>query len=234
MRAFNCVVIQHVPFEGPGRIAEWMRDRGHNLREVHLYRGDPLPDMEAVDWAVLMGGPMSVNDTEQYEWLIPEILWVRNLIEHRRRVLGICLGAQIIARALGSQVYPSHEGEIGWYSVSVHTSAPVALPENMEALHWHGETFDLPSGAVRWASSAACPNQAFCFNKRVMGLQFHLESTKESVEALVTNAGHEIGRGRFHMGAREIIDRTAVDHVLRETHLHLDSLLAYLESQPVE
>lgn len=234
MRAFNCVVVQHVPFEGPGRIAEWMRDRGHALREVQLYRGEELPDIEEVDWAVLMGGPMSVNDTDRYDWLIPEIIWLRKLIEHRRRVLGICLGAQLIARALGSQVYPAHEGEIGWYPVSVHSTAPVALPENLQVLHWHGETFDLPSGAVRWASSAACPNQAFSFNKRVMGLQFHLESTESSVAALVDNAADEIGRGRFQMAPKEIVARASEPHVLRETHLHLDSLLAYLESQPVE
>ena len=233
MRSFNCVVVQHVPFEGSGRIGEWMVDRGHAVKEVHLYRGDKLPLLEEVDWAVLMGGPMSANDTETYDWLEEEILWTRRLIEARRKVLGVCLGAQVIARALGSRVYPAREKEIGWYPIFVHSAVPVALPESLEVLHWHGETFDLPPGAVRWASSAACPNQAFCYNKRVLGLQFHLESTSEGIADLIKNSASEIGSGRYQMSPRQILEG-ADEFVLRETHLHLDALLAYLEGQPVE
>ena len=210
-----------------------MRDRGHVVKEVHLYRGEELPPIEEVDWAVIMGGPMSATDTEIYDWLEDEILWTRRLIDARRKVLGICLGAQIIARAMGSRVYPAREKEIGWYPIFVHSTAPVALPESLEVLHWHGETFDLPPGAVRWASSVCCPNQAYGYNKRVMGLQFHLESTAESVEALVKNSGNEIGSGRYQMSVRQILNG-ADEFLLRECHLHLDSLLAYLESQPVE
>lgn len=234
MLSLDCVVVQHVPFEGPGRIAEWMEDRGHTVSTVHLYNGEPLPDPESVDWAVLMGGPMSVNDTEKYPWLADEIVWLRGLIEARRRVLGICLGAQLIARALGSRVYPAIEKEIGWYPVSVHGAVPVALPETLEVLHWHGETFDLPPGAQRWASSPCCPNQAFGYNRRVMGLQFHLEATGETLSALVENAGEEIGHGKYQMPAKEILSRTSDSYTLRTTHLHLDSLLAYLEGQPIE
>lgn len=210
-----------------------MRDRGHVVREVHLYRGDSLPPIDEVDWAVLMGGPMSVNDTDSYAWLDEEVLWTRRLIDARRKVLGICLGAQIIAKALGSRVYPAREKEIGWYPIFVHSAAPVALPESLEVLHWHGETFDLPPGAVRWASSACCPNQAYGYNKRVMGLQFHLESTVDGVSALVENSGQEIGQGRYQMSPRQIL-HGADEFLLRECHLHLDSLLAYMENQPVE
>ncbi|MFP4301287.1 MAG: type 1 glutamine amidotransferase [Spirochaetaceae bacterium] len=233
MRSFNCVVVQHVPFEGPGRIGKWMADRGHAVKEIHLYRGEKLPSIEDVDWAVLMGGPMSVNDTAVYDWLEEEILWTRRLIDSRRKLLGVCLGAQIIARALGSRVYPAREKEIGWFPVFVHSAVPVALPESLEVLHWHGETFDLPPGAVRWASSATCPNQAFCYGKRVLGLQFHLESTPDSIAALVENGASEIGQGRYQMSPRQILEG-ADKYLLRESHLHLDALLAYLEGQPVE
>lgn len=208
-------------------------DRGHAVKEVHLYRGEKLPAAEEVDWAVLMGGPMSVNDTELYDWLEEEILWTRRVIAAKRKLLGVCLGAQVIARALGSRIYPAREKEIGWYPISVHAAVPVALPESLEVLHWHGETFDLPPGSTRWASSAACPNQAFCYNKRVLGLQFHLESTSQGISELVKNSGSEIGHGRYQMSPRQILEG-ADEFALRESHLHLDSLLAYLEGQPVE
>ncbi|MFW5812258.1 MAG: type 1 glutamine amidotransferase [Alkalispirochaetaceae bacterium] len=234
MLSLDCLVVQHVPFEGPGRIAEWMEDRGHTVSTLHIYNGEPLPAPEQFDWVVLMGGPMSVNDTDTCPWLEDEIIWVKQLIETRRRLLGICLGAQLIARALGSRVYPAREKEIGWYPVSVHGAVPVALPESLEVLHWHGETFDLPPGAQRWASSPVCPNQAFGYNRRVMALQFHLEATQESLTALVDNAGDEIGHGRYQMPQREILSRFDDGYTFRTIHLHLESLLAYLEGQPID
>ena len=142
---------------------------------------------------------MSVNDEEQLPWLREEKRFVADAIASNKAVLGICLGSQLIASALGSRIYPGAEKEIGWFPVFAEPAVPgtFVFPASAEVFHWHGETFDLPAGAVHLASSAACRNQAFQIGARVIGLQFHLETTPESAEAIISNCAHELLPQRF-------------------------------------
>jgi GMP synthase-like glutamine amidotransferase len=219
------VILQHVPFEGPAAIAEWAAVRAVVTKTVHLYRGDALPSLDAFDMLTVMGGPMSANDEAALDWLPPEIAFVRDAIAADKIVLGVCLGAQIMAKALGGAVYKGREKEIGWFPVEcAETAHPLfeGIPAEFMAFHWHGETFSLPENAVRLASSPSTENQAFAVGKRALGVQFHMEATKESVNALIENAAGDIEGGAYQQLPDEI--RAGIGHcaVLRP---HLNRLL---------
>lgn len=205
----NVHVFQHVPFEGPAGLTEWFSEVGAEVRRVRLFDGEALPELAETDWLVVMGGPMSANDEEKFPWMAGEKRFVAQAVAAGKTVLGICLGAQLIASALGARVYPNPEREIGWFPVT-RTADPArvplarALPERIEAFHWHGETFDLPPGAVRLARSAACENQAFAVGDRVMGVQFHLETTMEGARALLENCAEDLRPGAFVQNADTI------------------------------
>jgi len=193
-------VLQHVPFEGPAAIADWAGAAGIEMAVTHLYRGDTLPSLPEFGMLTVMGGPMSANDEGVYPWLAPEIALVFDAILAGKTVLGVCLGAQIIAKALGAKVYVAGQKEIGWFPVERAEAAhPIfeGMPPAFTAFHWHGETFDLPADAVRLAKTAATPNQAFAAGEHVLGLQFHIEATPASVMDLLQNAADEIGNGAF-------------------------------------
>lgn len=191
-------VIQHVGHEGPGAIGSWARAREHAVAVTRLDRGEPLPAVADFDALVLMGGPMSANDEAIYPWLSAEKHLLEGAIQADRRILGVCLGAQIIASALGRRVYAASRPEIGWFPVRVRPEAArsrafAAMPPVFTPFHWHGETFDLPEGAVHLAETDACPHQAFEIEfdggpsrggALVVGLQFHMEATAASVGAM--------------------------------------------------
>jgi GMP synthase-like glutamine amidotransferase len=160
---------------------------------------------------------MSVNDEADLPWLVQEKRFIRQAIEADKAVLGVCLGAQLIAGAMGARVYPNREKEIGWFPVtSVQAGAArsvFAFPPEAPAFHWHGETFDLPAGAVHLARSAACENQAFQIGRRVIGLQFHLETTPESARDLAANCGSELVPSRYVQSEEEILAAPASTYV---------------------
>jgi len=214
--------LQHVPFEGPAAVRPWAVSRGFPLSVIRLFANEPLPALDGFDLLVVLGGPMSVRDEKQFDWLGAEKEFVRNAIEKERRVLGICLGAQLIAHALGARVIPNREREIGWFPVekSLQAQAHPAfapLPETFTAFHWHGETFDQPAGSIGLARSEACAHQAFAAGERVLGLQFHLESTAESVEALIQHCPGDLSPGRFVQAPQAMA--TAHDHVQESNRL---------------
>jgi GMP synthase (glutamine-hydrolysing) len=175
------LAFRHVPFEGVGLIAPALEKRGLSLEYVDLYR--PLakaPEIADVAGLIFLGGPMSVNDPLPY--LKHEADFIVQAVERRQPVLGICLGSQLVARALGGRVYPNPVKEIGWFDIHLMEGAsndPLFSGVNPSetVFHWHGETFDLPPGATHLAYSEACRNQAFRFGPNVYGLQFHLEVT---------------------------------------------------------
>lgn len=152
---------------------------------------------------------MSVNDS--LDWLTDEARYLERVLRLKRPVLGICLGAQLLAKVFGARVYPSGKKEIGWWPVrreGVEGSRGLPLPERFTPLHWHGETFDLPASAKHLARSDAIPNQAFSLDANVVGLQFHIEATPQSVAALVGGAGADIDGGQWQQPARSIIDQS--------------------------
>src|SRR6516165_3211979 len=193
------VVLQHVEFEGPAAIADWAADRRVPVRVCHLGHNGILPSIYDFDMLTVMGGPMNANDQAQLDWLGPEIALVREAIAADKTVFGVCLGAQMIAKAMGARVYPGNAKEIGWFPVERMGAHPLfgGLPDSFTPLHWHGETFDLPRGAKLLAKSKIALNQAFAVGQRVLGVQFHMEPTEESVRMLVKAAAREIGCGTF-------------------------------------
>jgi GMP synthase-like glutamine amidotransferase len=203
--------IQHVPFEGPANIESWAREQNWQISGTHLYRREKLPPIEEFDWLVIMGGPMNVYEESEYPWLPDEKLFIREAVAKDKIVLGICLGAQLIADVLGGKVVRNKYKEIGWFPVTMLpqglTSIPFrSLPNEFTAFHWHGDTFSLPPDASMLVASEACPAQAFSFNSgRVLGLQFHLESSVESVRSLIDNCSDELVGGKYIQTAADIL-----------------------------
>jgi len=177
------LIFRHIACEGPGYLAEYLQGRGIPWRLVAIDAGEPVP--KTVDEAgalVFMGGPMSVNDN--LAWIADELSLIRQADERGMAVLGHCLGGQLIAKALGAHVYPNAVREIGWHEVSqCAAESPwlTGLPARFEAFHWHGETFDLPPGAIHLLRSASCHHQAFARGS-MLALQCHVEMTEAMIK----------------------------------------------------
>jgi GMP synthase-like glutamine amidotransferase len=229
----NIHYLQHVPFEGLGSIEQWAISRGHTLSVTRLYASDPLPSLDRFDMLVVLGGPMSIHDEYEHVWLKAEKWFIRQVIDAGKPVLGICLGAQLIAEVLGGTVYPGKEKEIGWYPVTLSEEFAASdlgqcLPDTMEVFHWHGETFSLPDGTMHIASSAACENQGFIFNDRVIALQFHLETTHISAESIIGNSRDELVDAPYIQGEEQMLgDESRFAEINRQMQV----LLGYLEEQ---
>jgi GMP synthase-like glutamine amidotransferase len=174
---------------------------------------------------------MSVNDEATLPWLVPEKRFIRAAIEHGTPVLGICLGAQLIASALGAKVYSNGDREIGWLDIeATATSAQTfRFPARTRVFHWHGETFDLPRGAVRLARSAACANQAFQLGGHVIGLQFHLETTPQSARELAANCRDELVEARYVQSEATILAEPATTYA--QTNALMEQVLDHLTSE---
>jgi lipoate-protein ligase B len=200
--------LQHVPFEGPAALADWAATRGHSLDCHGLYDSTELPPLENFDGIFIMGGPMNIDEEAVYPWLAAEKTYIRAAMEAGLYVVGICLGAQLIANMLGSPVNRGPAPEIGWFPIqrtAPHPEAPT-LPDELTVLHWHSDQFELPEGATRLARSEICENQGFIFGSRVLALQCHLESTPASLAALISACGDELADGPTIQSAGRILD----------------------------
>jgi GMP synthase (glutamine-hydrolysing) len=222
---------QHVPFEGLGSIGQWIRARRYHLTATKLYQNEQMPDMESVDWFIIMGGPMGVHDEDRLPWLKSEKRLIEKAMSTGKAVLGICLGAQLIADVLGARVYPNRSKEIGWFPMELTEAGQRSplfgfLPERLEVFHWHGDTFDLPAGAVHMARSEACTHQAFVYNERVIGLQFHLESTPKGVEALIQNCSGELANSSYIQAPSQLMAHPKAFRIINGA---MDELLSRIE-----
>jgi GMP synthase-like glutamine amidotransferase len=221
-------VFQHVPFEGLGSIRIWLEERDAQVGYTRFFTNDPLPPVEGVDLLIVMGGPMSVNDEAQLPWLRVEKQAVRDAIANDTAVLGICLGAQLIASAVGSRVYPNPLKEIGWFPIQGVTVREGAFrfPAECTVFHWHGETFDLPAGAVQLAKSGQCANQAFQLKRDVIGLQFHLEMMPDGARALMENCRSELTSGPYIQTEQQLL--AIPDARYKEINELMSDVLAHL------
>jgi GMP synthase-like glutamine amidotransferase len=222
-------IFQHVPFEGPGQLGPWLEQAGAILSTTRWFAGDAPPDSQDADCLLILGGPMSVLDEATHPWLVEEKACIRRFIATGKPVLGICLGAQLIAHVLGAQVYPNPEPEIGWFPIEgipQTDRAAFQFPPSAPAFHWHGETVDLPDGAQLLARSAACEHQAFQVGASILGLQFHLETTPESAQALVTHAGNDLIQAPFVQTKAELLGPPPGTYA--DLHRLMDRLMDYL------
>lgn len=198
--------LKHVPFEGPGLLETWLEQRGLQLT-THLVPESGLPDVWECEALIVMGGPMNIYQHRDHPWLVGEKAFLRECLDRGVPILGICLGAQLLADVLGARVFQNPEKEIGWFPIDVTPDFLAEFPEfpsRIDALHWHGDTFELPEGSLRVAASSACQEQGFYVPDRCLGLQFHVESTQDSLEALLQNCGDELSPDRFVQSANEI------------------------------
>jgi len=221
--------LQHVPFEGLGSIERWLASKGYEVTHTKFFESIELPDASAIDLLVILGGPMSVNDVDKFTWLATEKQFVREIIHSGKSVLGICLGAQLIANAMGAKVFPNTVKEIGWFPIHATQSPDAAVfnfPQETQVFHWHGETFDLPAGAIRLAKSAGCVNQAFQIGKSVIGLQFHLETTPDSAKQMLVHCGDELVPSRYVQTADEIL--SANQNCYKSINILMDNILEFL------
>lgn len=209
MQQLRIHYFQHVPFEGIGNIQTWSSTNKHILTFTKFFEHADLPDLENIDWLIIMGGPMGVYDEDKYTWIIKEKQFIKQAIEAGKIVIGICLGAQLIAEILGAKVYANQFKEIGWYPIEFNREAEknilfAGVSSSSTVFHWHGDTFDLPEKAVHLAYSEVCKNQAFLFKKKVLGLQFHLEMNEAALKLMLQKGKPQLIKEIYIQTEKEI------------------------------
>ena len=225
--------IQHVPYEGLGHLEGWLADRGATVTCTRPYAGESLRLPGDPDLLIILGGPMSVNDEATLPWLAAEKAFIARVISAGIPTLGICLGAQLIASALGAAVGPGREREVGWWPVEAVRPTPTSLPydvfpfpERVTCLQWHGETFALPAGAVHLARSQGCEHQAMQIGRRVIGLQFHPEATPQWISNVLAHSQEALVPGPYIMAENELMADVAPR--CRGGNLLLDNIMEFL------
>jgi GMP synthase-like glutamine amidotransferase len=203
----SVLILKNIESEGPGTMEDFLRDMRVPYRVVEMMRED-LPPAEDADTLVILGGPMSVNEADLYPFITKEETLVKEFIRTGKRVFGVCLGAQVMAKALGARVYPGPQKEIGWYDIelredgmldplmnklAVHPGAG-DYRKKFKVFHWHGETFDLPPGAVWLAESELYPHQAFRYGSHAYAFQYHIEVRKEMILEWLKNEAVDMER----------------------------------------
>jgi GMP synthase-like glutamine amidotransferase len=205
----NIHVIQHVSFETPAMILDWAKDNNHTVSYTRMFENAFFSEAGSIDMLIVLGGPMNVYDENQYEWMKEEKDFIKTFVRTGKPVLGICLGAQLLAEALGAKVYAHKTKEIGFFPVLKTTRAErdelfSDMPDEWNVFHWHGDTFDIPPGAELMAKTDACRNQAFRRNNCV-GIQFHPEADRSIIEQMVQHGRMELVEGEFIQTEQEIL-----------------------------
>jgi len=218
--------LQHLKNDTLGNIGTWISLKEHTLTKTLLYEEPVFPDPEEFDMLLIMGGTMSVYQEEEFPWLRPEKKFVKEAIDTGKPVLGSCLGAQLIAEVLGGKVTRNSFKEIGWHRVKalagenkngenkngknenrereIISELPSGLFPGFTAFMWHGDTFEIPAGAVRLFESEACKNQGFIHGENILGLQFHPEADRQWIENLIEDSGHELVEGKYIQSKEQI------------------------------
>ena len=225
-------IFQHAHFEGPGNITDILKDRNHEITKTMLHEKFILPNTEDFDFLIIMGAPMSVNDEHKFPWLIEEKKFIKNSIEIGKKVLGICFGSQLIAQALGAEVYPNNQKEIGWFNINKvqHSNSKLLsiFDSKLMAFHWHGDTYDIPTGAKPIFNTPATPNQGFTYGDNIVGLQFHWEIKKENARDLIKYSGKDITDGEFIQTVDQIL---SYEDGFKTNYKHMETLLRYFDKQ---
>lgn len=231
MKQLRIHYLQHVDFEDLGFIKTWATKNNHTLSSTKFYNDATLPNIDDFDWLIIMGGPMNIHDENTHSWLKTEKEFIKKSIEAEKTVLGICLGCQLIASILGSNIYPNSKKEIGWLPLRKTIEGQnhqllSNLPTEFISFHWHGDTFDLPKEATHLFETTVCSNQGFIYNEKVVGLQFHLETTENSLLAIVDNCRGELIPDTFIQSENEIIEKADFCKKTNQYLVHLLNNLA--------
>lgn len=205
-------VLQHSALNTLGSIEEYARTRNYPLESTRFYKSTNPPALDSFDLLIIMGGPMGIYDYEEDPWLKDEKAFIKKAIDSGKSVLGICLGAQLLADVLGARVYENRHREMGWFPIRAAATENnpeflKGLPEEITVFHWHARTFDIPAGAIHLFRSEGCENQGFIFGDRVIALQFHPEATDERIKTMIGRFGLENGDGPFIQKKEEMIGR---------------------------
>ena len=189
--------LQQVPFENAANIGKWAEENGHTLTKTEIFEGEPFPDTSEIDMLAIMGGLMNIYQYRDYPWLKDEKIFIEKAIAKNIKIIGVCLGAQLIADVLGAKITQNPYIEIGWHDITLknevkNSSLLKEFPDKFTAFHWHGDTFAIPDGAIHLASSEACNNQAFQYGENILGLQFHLEYSQNSIEKMLKYCANEL------------------------------------------
>src|SRR3990167_118752 len=228
--------LQHVPFEGLGSIKSWVHEKGFNLTSTRLFDNEMLPSIEEIDWLIIMGGPMFVYEEDKYPWLIREKAFIHKAIMSGKQVLGIFLGAQLLAEVLGGAVSRSPNREIGWFLVELTPAAhkhPLFhnIANHFTPFHWHSDTFSIPKGAERIAFNQHTVNQGFVYGNNVLALQFHLETTEQIATSLIKRFAEELTPGSQVQSAEKILaNQSCFTKSAIIMHQLLDNLYTIRES----
>jgi GMP synthase-like glutamine amidotransferase len=195
------VALLHATFEQPGYISTWAEYNGFKIDEVYCWKNPKYPHPDDVDRLLIMGGPMGVNDVNDHPWLTEEIKFIRSVIDAGNKVLGICLGSQLISSAMGAKVFQNEKREIGWFEIEWNETAyrhslTYGVSSLSKVFHYHGDTFDLPENAILLASSQACKHQAYALGNNVLALQFHMEITYDLLNDMLFH-GEELVMDTF-------------------------------------
>jgi GMP synthase-like glutamine amidotransferase len=204
------LIFKHVPFEGPGTLTEPLKTLAIKHREVNLYEGGAPKDLEGCEGLIIMGGPMNVYEETEYPFLKDEDRLIKEALTKKLPMIGVCLGAQLMAKAAGAKVTKGQKKEIGWYPLHLTEEAKIdpvfkILPEEIEVFQWHGDTFDIPKGAVRLASSELFSNQAFRIGKNAYAFQFHIEVTEAIIKEWIEINGAELEGVRDYIDSKKVL-----------------------------
>ncbi|MEW6186387.1 MAG: gamma-glutamyl-gamma-aminobutyrate hydrolase family protein [Thermodesulfobacteriota bacterium] len=236
------LILMHNPTEGAGLFDTILKEKGWTREILPLFEGRSLPEStDEFGLILVMGGPMSVNDEDRFPFLKQEILFIRQMIKLGKPVLGICLGAQLMAKSLGARVYPGPHKEIGWYFLNQTPSGKAdplfsLLDPCFLVFQWHGETFDLPNGGICLAGNQVFPQQAFRFGDRAYGLQFHFEVTEGMIKTWLKQWAGEIKTAKPQpLSARDILQDSKVylDRLQKQVRIFFGRYLELLKEDVV-
>ena len=205
----NIHYIKHVSFEGLGSMESIFLQQECALSYTHMYEDPSLPFVREIDALIVMGGPMGVADDDKFPWLSAEKKFIEAAIKRDIPVLGVCLGAQLIANVLGAEVSSNHCEEIGWYPVKrtqdTEDTRVNSFPSQFYVYHWHSDTFEIPAGASNFLASEGCAHQGFIYGQNTLGLQFHLEMMPSNVQAIYQECGLPEKQGEYVQGLDEML-----------------------------
>jgi len=222
----------HAAFEAPGCIETWAKKRGHQTQIVSPYKGEKIPNINDFDFLVVMGGPQSPLEMDKAPYLADEIALIKQAIIKHKRIIGICLGAQLIGEALGAKTERSPHREIGMFLVELLHEAkfdPVfgQFPEKFDVMHWHSDMPGIPKGATLIAKSEGCPRQIFRYGDRIYGFQCHFELTQELVKGMIEHCPDDLKAGTYIRSVKELM---YADY--SQINAKMDTVLDYLANLP--